>query len=222
MVLGDLDSEDPFVVTLCDTLSAVIVSVDYRLAPENPAPAAVNDCYSALRWMGDNAIELGYDPERLVVYGGSAGGGLAIATSLMVRDFGGPTIRFLMSIYPMIDDRHETPSSKEITDVGVWDRDGSMESWAWYLGDRPADQYSAPARATDLVGMPPTFIDVGDVDLFRDEDIAFATRLMQAGVPTELHVYPGAFHASEIIAPGAQLSDRIWATRMVALQRALG
>lgn len=222
MVLGNLDSDDGVPTMLCDTLGAVVVSVDYRLAPEHPAPAAIEDCYAALQWMGAHTDELGYDPDRLAVYGGSAGGGLAIATALMVRDHGGPSIRFLMPIYPMIDDTNTTPSSREITDVGIWDRDGNIEAWGWYLGGQPADGYSAPARTTDLRGLPPTFIDVGEMDMFRDEDIAFAQRLLQAEVPTELHVYPGAYHASELFAPDAALSRRIWATRIAALQRALG
>jgi len=221
MVLGNLDSDDGVPTMLCEALGAIVVSVDYRLAPEHPAPAAIDDCYAALKWMGDAAAELGYDPERLAVYGGSAGGGLAIATALMVRDHGGSAISFLMPIYPMIDDRNETPSSQEITEVGIWDRAGNIESWAWYLGGNAADQYAAPTRATDLTGLPPTFIDVGEMDMFRDEDIDFANRLMQAGVPTEFHVYPGAYHASEIFAPTAALSQRIWATRIAALQRAL-
>lgn len=221
MVLGNLDSDDGVPTMLCETLGAVIVSVDYRLAPEHPAPAAIDDCYAALQWMAANAGDLGYDPGRLAVYGGSAGGGLAIATALMVRDNGGPSISFLMPIYPMIDDTNTTPSSHEITDVGIWDRDGNIESWGWYLGGKAADQYSAPARAEDLSGLPPTFIDVGEMDMFRDEDITFANRLMQAGVATEFHVYPGAYHASEIFAPEAALSARIWATRIAALQRAL-
>jgi len=221
MVLGNLDSDDGVPTMLCETLGALVISVDYRLAPEHPAPAAIDDCYAALKWMGDNAAELGYNPERLAVYGGSAGGGLAIAIALMVRDHGGPSIRFLMPIYPMIDDRNETSSSHEVTEVGIWDRAGNIESWAWYLGGKPANQYSAPARATDLTGLPPTFIDVGEMDMFRDEDITFAQRLLASGVPTELHVYPGAYHASEIFAPTAALSQRIWATRIAALQRAL-
>jgi acetyl esterase/lipase len=171
--------------------------------------------------MARNARELGFDPRRLAVYGGSAGGGLTIAVTLLSRDRGFPAIAFQMPIYPMIDDRNETPSSHEITDVGIWDRAGNIEAWAWYLGDGKPDQYAAPARADDLSGLPPAFIDVGTVDLFRDEDIAFAARLMQAGVPTELHVYPGAYHASEALAPDAPLSRRIWERRIDALRRAL-
>jgi acetyl esterase/lipase len=140
---------------------------------------------------------------------------------MLARDRGGPAIRFQMPIYPMIDDRNETPSSHEITDIGLWDRAGNIEAWKWYLGDGKADQYAAPARAENLAGLPPTFIDVGMVDMFRDEDIAFAQRLMQTGVPTELHVNPGSYHAAEVFAPDCALSQRIWTRRFEALRRGL-
>ena len=221
MILGNMDGEDPVASTICERVDAVVVSVEYRLAPEHPYPAPVEDCYAGLAWMARNAAELRFDPDRLAVYGGSAGGGLTIATSMLARDRGFPALRFQMPIYPMIDDRNETPSSHEITDVGVWDRAGNIEAWKWYLGDGKADQYAAPARAENLAGLPPTYIDVGTVDLFRDEDIAFAQRLMQAGVPTELHVNPGAYHAAEVFAPTAPLSERIWTRRYEALRRGL-
>ena len=221
MVLGNMDGEDPVASTICERVDAVVVSVEYRLAPEHPYPAPVEDCYAGLAWMARNAAELGFDPDRLAVYGGSAGGGLTIATSMLARDRGFPALRFQMPIYPMIDDRNETPSSHEITDIGIWDRSANIEAWQWYLGNGEPDQYAAPARAEDLAGLPATFIDVGTVDLFRDEDIAFATRLMQAGVPTELHVNPGAYHAAEMLAPEAPLSERIWARRIEALRSAL-
>jgi acetyl esterase/lipase len=221
MILGDIDGEDAEASSVCEHVDAVVVSVEYRLAPEHPYPAPVEDCYAGLVWMAANAAGLGFDPGRLAVYGGSAGGGLTIATSMLARDRGGPAIRFQMPIYPMIDDRNETPSSHEITDVGVWDRAGNIEAWAWYLGDGKPDRYAAPARAENLAGLPPTFIDVGTVDLFRDEDIAFAQRLMQAGVPTELHVTPGAYHGAEVFAPQSALSERIWARRYEALRRGL-
>ena len=206
---------------LCETIQSIVVSVEYRLAPENPHPAPVQDCYEALVWMSQNATELGFDSDRLAIVGGSAGGGLAIATALMARDQEFPKLCFLMANYAMIDDRNETPSSKEITDVGIWDREANIEAWDWYLGGNPPDEYAAPARATDLSGLPPTFIDVGELDLFRDEDINFATRLSQHGVTTELHVYPGAYHGSESIAPDAELSKQIWINRIEALKRAL-
>jgi acetyl esterase/lipase len=221
MILGNVEGEDPVATLICDQVGAVVVSVEYRLSPEHPHPAPAEDCYAGLRWMAAHAEELNVDPAKLGVYGGSAGGGLAIAVALMARDRGGPALKFMMPIYPMIDDRNETASSLEIVDVGIWDRAGNIEAWAWYLGGKPADQYAAPARAEDLAGLPPAFIDVGTVDLFRDEDIAFAQRLMQAGVPTELHIHPGSYHAAETFAADAALSKRIWALRIDALKRFL-
>ena len=221
MIMGSVEGENLKAAELCEAIQAVVVSVEYRLAPEHPHPAPVQDCYAALKWMAQNADELAFDVDRLAVVGGSAGGGLTIATTMMARDKGFPRICFQMPLYPMIDDRNETPSSYEIMDVGVWDREGNVEAWQWYLGGKSADNYAAPARAENLAGLPPTFIDVGELDLFRDEDIQFAARLIQAGVPTELHVYPGAYHASEVFAPEAALSQSILARRTEALLRAL-
>ncbi len=221
MILGDVEGENFQATTISEEVGVVVVSVEYRLAPEHPHPAPVEDCYAGLSWMVDHAEELGIDPDRIAIYGASAGGGLALGVALVARDRGGPKIAFQMPIYPMIDDRNETPSSHEITDVGIWDRSGNIEAWEMYLGGNEPDEYAAPWRAEDLSGLPPTFIDVGTVDMFRDEDIAFANRLMQAGVPTELHVHPGSYHASETFAADAALSQRIWAMRLDALRRAL-
>jgi acetyl esterase/lipase len=221
MVLGNVAGEDPVATLICDQVQAVVVSVEYRLSPEHPHPAPVEDCYAGLVWMAKNAAELGFDPDRLAIYGASAGGGLTIATALLTRDRGGPAVSFMVPIYPMVDDTNTTASSQEITDIGIWDRPGNIEAWAWYLGGKDADRYAAPTRAEDLAGLPPAFIDVGTVDLFRDEDIAFAQRLMAAGVPTELHVHPGSYHAAETFAPDAALSRRIWELRLDALRRAL-
>lgn len=221
MVLGSVEGEDATASRLCDQVGAVVVSVEYRLAPECPHPAPSEDCYAGLVWMAQNADDLGFSTDRLAIYGGSAGGGLAVATALLARDRSGPSLAFMMPIYPMIDDRNVTASSHEVTGVGIWDRSANEEAWQWYLGGKDIDQYAAPARATDLAGLPPAFIDVGTVDLFRDEDIEFAQRLMAAGVPCELHVHPGAYHASETFAPDAVLTRRIWALRIDALVRAL-
>jgi acetyl esterase/lipase len=221
MILGNVQGEDPVATLICDQVGAIVVSVEYRLSPEHPHPAPVEDCYAGLVWMAKNAQELGFDANRLGIYGGSAGGGLTIATALLARDRGGPAITFMMPIYPMIDDTNTTASSHEITDIGIWDREGNIQAWEWYLGGKPADQYAAPTRAADLSGLPPAFIDVGTVDLFRDEDISFAQRLMQAGVPVEMHVHPGSYHAAETFAADAALSQRTWALRIDALKRAL-
>lgn len=221
MIMGDLSMGELSVVRMCDVTGATFVSVDYRLAPEHPYPAAMEDCYAALSWMAANRGDLGIRDGGLAIVGGSAGGGLTIATSLLARDRGGPEIGFQMPFYPMIDDRNETPSSHEITDIGIWDRAGNIEAWRWYLGGRPADGYAAPARMADLSGLPPTYMDVGTLDLFRDENITFAQRLVQAGVPVEFHLWPGAYHASETFAPGAALSRQMWECRLAALTRAL-
>ena len=221
MVMGTVDGEAAVCAALAVGLGCVVVSVDYRLAPEHPYPAGLRDCYAALRWVHDTTGDLGVDPDRIALYGGSGGGNLVLATALMARDAGGPAIRFVMAPYPMIDDRNETPSSHEITGIGIWDRAATQDAWGWYLGGQEADGYAAPARMEDLRGLPPTFIDVGDLDVFRDEDVAFAARLLQAGVPTELHVYPGAFHAAEAFAPDAPAGQTIVGARFAALQRAL-
>lgn len=220
MILGDIDGEDLTAAMLCEQLQAVVVSTDYRKAPEHPHPAQSNDCYTAYTWMGEHAAELGYDPARLAIYGGSAGGNLCLATALMARDRGGPQACFIMPAYPMLDPTNTTASSNEVTEIGIWDRAGNIEAWQWFLGGNQPDGYASAQLADDLSGLPPTYIDVGDVDLFRDEDIAFVARLTAAAVPVEFHLYPGAYHASERFAPEAALSQRIWANRLDAFARA--
>ncbi|MFM8352872.1 MAG: alpha/beta hydrolase [Actinomycetales bacterium] len=223
MILGDLDHDDAVARKLTLALGAVTVSVDYRLAPEFPFPAGLEDCYAVLRWMADHAADLGFDPERLVIYGGSAGGALALATTVLARDRGFTGIRFVVAPYPMLDYRNETASSREVLDVGVWDRGLNIEAWQHYLGPNPDEisPYASLALAQDLTNLPPLFIDTGDIDLFRDEILTFVQRLTDAGAVVEFHLYPGSYHASEIIAPQAQLSDMIWATRLRAFERAL-
>ena len=219
MIMGTVENDDVNASHLSEQLGVIVVSVDYRLAPEDPYPAQINDCYNGLLWIESQKESLQIDTSKIVLYGQSAGGGLVIATAMMVRDKGGPEIKFQMPIYPMLDDRHETPSSHEIVDIGVWDRDASIEAWKYYLGGRDADAYAAPSRATSLEGLPPTYIDVGELDLFRDENILFAQRLLQASVATEFHLYPGAYHASENFAPEADLSKAIWSNRIKALKK---
>ena len=222
MIMGDLDSQDEIMREASTALDMPIASIDYRKAPEHPYPAAPEDCYAGVCWVFEQAAELGMDADNIGLMGASAGGGLALAVALMLRDRGGPKLNYLLPIYPMIDDRHETSSSHEVVDIGIWDREGSIEAWNWYLGDSAPDAYAAPARAEDLSGLPPTYIDVGDLDLFRDEDIPIAQRLSAAGVPVEFHLWTGAYHASELFAPQAALSQRIWATRYAAIRRFAG
>lgn len=198
-----------------------ILVVDYRVAPEFPHPVPVEDCYAALVWLRRHADELGVDAARIAVMGDSAGGGLAAAVCLLNRDRGGPPIAQQLLIYPMLDDR--TPAADPaIAPLLTWTYDDNVTGWSALLGENAGradvDAYAAPARATDLSGLPPAYIDVGDLDLFRGEDIAYATRLVDAGVPTELHLYPGCPHAFEGLAPDAEVSQRVVADRVRRLQ----
>ncbi|HLZ71865.1 MAG TPA: alpha/beta hydrolase [Dehalococcoidia bacterium] len=224
MIMGNLDADNARLSQYVEQIGCVVVSVEYRLAPENPHPAPVEDCYAGLVWTAAHAGELGIDATRLAIGGGSAGGGLAAGTALLARDRGGPALCYQMLIYPMLDDRNTTPSSYAITDVGIWDRATSLNAWQALLGDQAGTEgvspYAAPARATDLARLPAAYLDVGTADLFRDEDIAYAQRLMQAGVPVELHVYPGAYHAFEF-ALSARLTQTAHTLRMAALKQAL-
>lgn len=204
---------------------AVCITVEYRLAPEHPAPAGVEDCYAGLCWMAREAKTLGIDPESLVIFGGSGGGGLAAGTTLLARDRGGPALRGQLLQCPMIDDRDETGSTKRHDGVGVWDRTSNRTAWEAILGDRrggeAVDPASAPARATDLSGLPPTFIDVGSEEVFRDEAVDFARGMWAAGGTCELHVWGGAFHGFYDIAPQADISVACLAARDAWLTRLL-
>ena len=228
MVFGSVAEMDYVCRRIVSGTGAVIASVEYRLAPEHPFPAPLHDCYAALRGLHDMAPGLGVDQSRIAVGGPSAGGGLAAGTAIMARDLGEVALCWQWLLYPMIDDRMVTPSSHEITEATVWNRAANGHGWAAYLGDLAGGDAvpirAAPARASteQLRGLPPTYIDVGDLDLFRDECIAYAATLLAAGVPTELHVIPGAFHGSEAGAPGADTSRRIAGYRNAALARFLG
>jgi acetyl esterase/lipase len=195
--------------------------VDYRVAPEHPHPTPVEDCYAALRWLTENASALGVDPTRIAVMGDSAGGGLAAGVSLLARERGGPHIAQQLLIYPMLDDRSHTPDPQLLPFL-TWTYDDNVTGWAALLGDSAGTDvvspYAAPARATDVSGLPDTYIDVGDLDIFRDEDIAYARRLSDAGVPTELHLHPGCPHAFEALARGADISQRAIGDRVRRLR----
>jgi acetyl esterase/lipase len=195
--------------------------VDYRVAPEHPHPTPVEDCYAALRWLTENASALSVDPTRIAVMGDSAGGGLAAGVSLLARERGGPHIAQQLLIYPMLDDRSHTPDPQLLPFL-TWTYDDNVTGWAALLGDSAGTDvvspYAAPARATDVSGLPDTYIDVGDLDIFRDEDIAYARRLSDAGVPTELHLHPGCPHAFEALARGADISQRAIGDRVRRLR----
>ncbi|MGO4270930.1 alpha/beta hydrolase [Paenibacillus sp. TAF58] len=222
-VLGHPNGEESLCESFVNAANCVVISLDYRLAPEHPFPAAIEDCYAALVWMTSAAYELNIDLSRIAIGGGSAGGGLTAALALMARDQGGPFICFQMPLYPMIDDRNITPSSHEITDPSVWNRANNLAAWKMYLGehaDGDISPYAAPIRAESLTGLPPTYTCVGQLDPFRDETIEYVARLAQAGVDVEFQLYPGCYHAFEHVVPHAEISQRARNGYMDALARA--
>jgi acetyl esterase/lipase len=224
-VLGEMAQEDVFAKQLVTSVECVVVTVEYRLAPEHPFPAPLEDCYAALAWLAGHTSELHVDPARIAIGGGSAGAGLAAGLALLARDRGEVPLAFQLLIYPMLDDRNIAPAGDERSDTLVWSRASNFYGWQAYLGRTPGTDdvspYAAAARAADLAGLPPAYVMVGALDLFLDEDIAYAQRLMAAGVPTELHVYPGAYHGFDSFAPDAAVSRRFAAERDEILRRAL-
>ncbi|BCN27227.1 alpha/beta hydrolase [Vibrio alfacsensis] len=222
-IMGRADSND-FAGEFAKKVNATVVSVEYRLAPENPFPAGHNDVYAAFLWMVEHAEELGIDPNRIAVGGDSAGAGMAAGMVLHNRDAKGPAIALQLLIYPMLDNLHDTPSGS-IENYPVWNRQTSFNAWEMYLGGNnpgvSASPYAAPARATNLRGLPKTFMTIGTVDLFRDEVVDYAQRLMAAGVPTELAVFPGMYHGSQVFVPDAPISQKMRNAYLSALEDAL-
>ncbi|MFF7531815.1 alpha/beta hydrolase [Streptomyces bobili] len=206
-------------------LDMVVVSVEYRLAPEHPYPAPVDDVYAGLLWTAEHAKELGADPERIVIAGASAGGGLTAALALLLRDRGGPRPVGQVLLCPMLDDRNDTPSSHQMAGLGVWDRTANETGWTALLGEvrggPDVSPYAAPARAEDLSGLPPAFLDVGSAETFRDEVVAYASRIWQAGGVAELHVWPGGFHGFDGFAPQAAVSRAARTAQLEWLRRLL-
>ncbi|MBO0679061.1 alpha/beta hydrolase [Mycolicibacterium sp. S2-37] len=198
------------------------LTVDYRVAPEHQDPTPVEDCYATLQWLADRAATLGVDAGRIAVAGDSAGGGLAAGVALLARDRGGPSIALQLLIYPMLDDRTTRPDPHLPPELLFWNYDDNITGWSALLGEgaggSEVSPYAAPARMADLAGLPPTYIDTGDLDIFRDEDVGYARRLAAAGVPTELHVHPGCPHGFEAVAPGAAVSRQAIADRVRRLR----
>jgi acetyl esterase/lipase len=208
-VVGSIATEHGSAAMLARELGIVVVSVEYRLAPEHPYPAGVEDCYAALVWLHEQAATLGIDKTRIGVFGQSAGGGLSAAVTLLARDRKGPPLCFQFLGIPELDDRLSTASMRAFTDTPLWHRPNAILSWKFYLGDKynagsdDVPSYAAPARATDLRGLPPAYISAMEFDPLRDEAIVYALKLLEAGVQVELHTYPGTFHGSSIFAHAA-------------------
>jgi triacylglycerol lipase len=228
MVVGVADTATVTKCPLALEHDCVIVSVDYRLAPETRFPGPQEDNYAGLEWLAGHAVELGVDPSRIVVMGESAGGGLAASLALMARDRGGPALAGQVLIYPMLDWRTggpDDPWKNRHTGEFIWTHDKNRFGWEALRGDyQPTDErkgWFSPALADDLSGLPPTFLATGALDLLLDENIDYVRRLIDAGVPAELHVYPGAIHAFEMV-PGTLLQEQAAADLRRGLQRLLG
>lgn len=208
-VVGSIETEHATSAMLARKLGVLVVSVEYRLAPEHPYPAGLEDCYAALNWLHENAASLNVDRARIAVIGQSAGGGLAAGLALLTRDRKGPALCFQFLGIPELDDRLDTPSMVAFTDTPLWHRPNAEFSWKYYLqptyqpGAADVPVYAAPARATDLGGLPPAYVSTMEFDPLRDEGVLYALKLMQAGVPVELHCYPGTFHGSSLVAHAA-------------------
>ena len=223
-VAGAVKDFEPLLRPLAAALGCAIVSVDYRLAPETRFPGAIEDCYAGLCWVATNAAALGIDPVWIGVMGESAGGGLAAALALLARDRGGPALAFQHLTYPMLDDRTCVADPHAYAGKFIWTPRNNAFGWSALIGGPPGGDgvspYCAAARASNLAGLPPAFVMTGALDLFVDEDIDYARRLIAAGVPTELHVHPGAFHGFDLL-PGPAVVTRAHAMRLDALARGL-
>jgi acetyl esterase/lipase len=221
MIVGSVDMYEPLIRGFVADSGVPALAVDYRLAPEHPHPVPVEDCYAGLVWLAEHAGDLGVDPARIAVMGDSAGGGLAAGVALVARDRGGPALARQILIYPMLDDRTTTPDESLVPFL-TWTYDDNVTGWGALLGERAGGDdvpgYAAPARAQDVSGLPPTYVDVGDLDIFCLEDVEYARRIAATGTPVELHVHPGVPHGFEVFAPQADVSSRTRADRIRVLR----
>lgn len=213
MIMNNLSHFDRIIARHVSGSGVPFLAVEYRKAPEHPAPRPAEDCYEGLLWMAEHAGELGVDLARIAVMGDSAGGGLAAAVAIMARDRGGPAIARQILLYPMLDDRNTVPRP-ELEDLVGWGYDSNITAWSALLGEAAGgpdvSPYAAPARLPDASGLPPLYMDLGELDIFFDEDLAYARLLASAGVSTEVHVHPGLPHAWELFCPeiGASIRAR--------------
>jgi acetyl esterase len=221
-ILGDLDTEHHRCLRYAADGGCVVISVDYRLAPEHPFPAGVDDCYQALVWAAEHAEDLGVDSNRIAVAGSSAGGALAAAVALMARDRTGPQVALQILLYPVLDDRMRTHSMHQFVDTPVWDQANNAAMWAQYLAtDEEAGPYAAPARAESLNGLPPAYVMTAELDPLRDEAIEYALRMLRDGVSVELRQVAGAYHGFDDMVPDATISRRAIADQVYHLKQVL-
>lgn len=224
MIVGSVPIFDGTVARYVARTGVSMLSVQYRLAPEHPHPTPVEDAYTGLLWLADHANELGIDRKRIAIMGDSAGGGLAAGVAILSRDRNGPVLAHQLLIYPMLDDRNTTPDPQLVPLAG-WSYDDNVTGWNALLGagheQRDIDPSAAPARLTDGAGLPPAYIEVGQLDIFRDEDVRYALTLSRAGVPVELHLHPGVPHEYDAIAFESDVARRAQADRDRVL-RSLG
>jgi len=225
MILGNHLSEEGSNASFARDLGIVVVSVNYRLAPQSPAPAAVEDCYAVVEWLVANSAQLAIDPHRLALGGASAGGGLAAATALLAHDRGRIAPAFQLLVYPMLDDRTVLRTDINTINARFWRPESNRYAWSAYLGEEAGSDnvsdYAAPARRTDLSGLPPAWIGVGALDLFHSEDVDYGERLQRAGVPVDFVVVEGAFHGFDVLFKKKPVSRRFWEAQRDALGHAL-
>jgi acetyl esterase/lipase len=222
---GDPTQDERSSIDFARTLGITVVGLRYRLGPEHPAPAAIEDAYAGLSWLVAHAAERGVDPTRIAVGGASAGGGLAAGLALYAHDRGELVPAFQLLVYPMLDDRTVLRDDLDTRNVRVWTPASNRYGWTSYLGTAPGgpnvSPYAAPARRDDLAGLPPAWIGVGTLDLFHNEDLEYARRLREAGVPCETTVVPGAFHGFDALFGSKPVVRRFWRAQAAALKGAL-
>ena len=225
MVTGTRFAEDLRLLDLAFDTGASVVSVEYRLAPEHPYPAAVEDCYAAWQWLSSTQPDFEVDATRLVLVGESAGGGLAAALALLIRDRGGAQPVGQLLATPMLDHHNDSPSVQQLDGIGLWDKVSNRTGWSAYLGSRTGTDdvpgYASPSSAQVLAGLPPAFVDAGDAEIFRDEAVDYARRLWLAGVPAELHVWTGGCHTFYALIPELPLAEVVYQSRLEWLRRAI-
>jgi acetyl esterase/lipase len=221
MIVSSIEDYDARCMHYCSHTGIPVVSVDYPLAPESPYPAQIDDALTALKWMHETADDHGWDRTRIGIGGDSAGGGLTAGAVLKNRDSGGPALACQMLVYPMLDDRNTIPDSRFPKQFQIWtfvDNETGWDAYLTGLNDRTdVPIYASPSRATDLSGLPPTYIDTGTLDIFHDEDIAYAKKMIADGVDVEGHIWNGAPHGFDYFAFNSSIAKKAWECRFAFL-----